>query len=157
DANPFEIDLALRWGVTSMWSLLLGGGRGLGNGIGAPQGRGFVAAAFNPDFRDRDHDGVYDVDDKCPDQPDDRDGFPDGDGCTAPDNDGDGMLDQQDKCPNEAEDFDQFEDEDGCPELDNDKDGFPDASDACPNAAEDGHGKRPKDGCPSTAEDSDGD
>jgi outer membrane protein OmpA-like peptidoglycan-associated protein len=157
DVNPFEIDLALRWGVTSMWSLLVGGGRGLGNGIGAPQGRGFVAAAFNPDFRDRDGDGVYDVDDKCPDQPEDRDGYQDRDGCPDPDNDGDGIPDAQDKCPNEAEDFDQFEDEDGCPELDNDKDGIPDVSDACPNAAEDGRGKRPKDGCPSTAEDSDGD
>jgi len=157
DVNPFEIDLAVRWGVTSMWSLLVGGGRGLGNGIGAPQGRGFVAAAFNPDFRDRDGDGIYDVDDQCPDKPEDRDGFQDRDGCPDPDNDGDGILDAQDKCPNEAEDFDQFEDEDGCPELDNDKDGFPDASDACPNVPEDGRGKRPKDGCPSTAEDADGD
>jgi OmpA-OmpF porin, OOP family len=157
DVNPFEVDLAVRWGVTSMWSVLAGGGKGLGNGIGAPQARGFVAAQFNPDFRDRDHDGVYDIDDKCPDQPEDRDGFQDQDGCPDADNDNDGIPDAQDKCPNDPEDLDQFEDEDGCPDLDNDKDGIPDLNDACPNAAEDGKGKRPKDGCPSTAEDSDGD
>ena len=140
-----------------MWSVSLGGGRGIGKGIGAPRGRGFLAVAFTPDFRDRDHDGVYDVDDRCPDQPEDRDGFQDNDGCPDPDNDNDGIPDAQDKCPNDAEDLDQFEDEDGCPEPDNDKDGIPDINDACPNAAEDGRGKRPKDGCPSTSEDSDGD
>jgi hypothetical protein len=157
DVNPIEADAALRFGITSMWALTVGGGRGFGKGIGAPAGRGFLAIAFAPDFRDRDHDGVYDVDDRCPDQPEDRDGFQDDDGCPDPDNDNDGVPDAQDKCPNAAEDRDQFEDEDGCPDPDNDKDGIPDLNDACPNAAEDGRGKRPKDGCPSTSEDSDGD
>jgi hypothetical protein len=157
DVNPFELDVAVRWAGGSMWSVLGGGGKGLGRGIGAPEARFFLAGQFNPDFRDRDHDGVYDVDDKCPDQPEDRDGFNDNDGCPDNDNDNDGLADAQDKCPNDAEDLDQFEDEDGCPDVDNDKDGIPDLNDACPNAAEDGRGKRPKDGCPSTAEDSDGD
>jgi OmpA-OmpF porin, OOP family len=157
DVNPIEADAALRFAVTSMWSLTAGGGRGFGKGIGAPGGRGFLAVGFTPDFRDRDHDGVYDVDDRCPDQPEDRDGFQDKDGCPDPDNDNDGIPDAQDKCPNAAEDLDQFEDEDGCPDPDNDKDGIPDLNDACPNAPEDGQGKRPHDGCPSTSEDSDGD
>src|SRR5450432_1312869 len=157
DVNPFEVDIAGRWGVTSMVSVLAGGGKGLGTGIGAPHLRLFAGVQFNPDFRDRDHDGVYDVDDKCPDQPEDRDGFQDQDGCPDPDNDNDGILDAQDKCPNDAEDLDQFEDEDGCPDPDNDKDGIPDLNDACPNAPEDGKGKRPHDGCPSTSEESDGD
>ena len=157
DVNPLEVDVSLRIGVTSMWSLTLGGGRGFGKGIGAPGGRGFLAVNFAPDFRDRDHDGVYDIDDRCPDQPEDRDGFQDQDGCPDNDNDNDGVPDAQDKCPNAAEDMDQFEDEDGCPDPDNDKDGILDLNDACPNAAEDGRGKRPKDGCPSTSEDSDGD
>jgi hypothetical protein len=157
DVNPFEIDAAVRWGVTSMWSVMGGGGKGIGNGVGAPQTRLFVGAQFNPDFRDRDHDGVYDIDDKCPDQPEDRDGFNDKDGCPDLDNDNDGIPDAQDKCANDAEDLDQVDDEDGCPDPDNDKDGVPDLNDPCPNAAEDGKGKRPKDGCPSSAEDSDGD
>jgi hypothetical protein len=157
DVNPFEVDIAGRWGVTSMVSVLAGGGKGVGTGIGAPQLRFFAGVQFNPDFRDRDHDGVYDVDDKCPDQPEDRDGFQDNDGCPDLDNDNDGIPDAADKCPNEPEDLDQFEDADGCPDPDNDKDGIPDINDACPNAPEDGKGKRPHDGCPSSAEDSDGD
>jgi hypothetical protein len=157
DVNPFEVDVSGRWGVTSMVSVYAGGGKGLGTGIGAPELRLFAGAQFNPDFRDRDHDGVYDVDDKCPDQPEDRDGFQDDDGCPDLDNDNDGIPDATDKCPNDPEDLDQFEDEDGCPDPDNDKDGIPDINDACPNAAEDHKGKRPNDGCPSSAEDSDGD
>ena len=157
DVNPLEVDLAARFGITGMWALMAGGGTGLGKGIGAPRFRAFLGVMFTPDFRDRDHDGVPDVDDKCPDQPEDRDGFQDSDGCPDPDNDNDGILDAADKCPNDPEDKDQFQDEDGCPELDNDKDGIPDINDPCPNAAEDGRGNKPKDGCPSTAEDADGD
>jgi len=157
DVNPFEVDIAGRYAITGMWSVTGGGGRGFGNGIGAPDVRLFAGAAFTPDYRDRDKDGIYDVDDKCPDQPEDRDGYQDLDGCPDPDNDADTLLDAQDKCPNDPEDVDQFQDDDGCPEADNDKDGINDINDACPNAAEDGNGKRPKDGCPSTTEDSDGD
>jgi OmpA-OmpF porin, OOP family len=157
DVNPFEASIAARYTINGMWSVTGGGGRGFGNGIGAPDLRLFAMAAFSPDFRDRDKDGVFDVNDKCPDEPEDRDGFQDNDGCPDPDNDFDTLPDAKDKCPNEAEDVDQFDDEDGCPEGDNDKDGIPDIQDACPNAAEDGKGKRPKDGCPSTTEDSDGD
>ena len=157
DVNPFEADIAARYQVNGMWSVTAGGGRGFGNGIGAPDLRLFAMAAFAPDFRDRDKDGVFDVNDKCPDEPVDRDGFEDMDGCPELDNDLDTVTDAKDRCPNEAEDVDQFEDEDGCPEPDNDKDGIPDINDACPNAAEDGKGQRPKDGCPSTTEDNDGD
>ena len=157
DVNPFEADIAARYTINGMWSVTAGGGRGFGNGIGAPDLRLFAMAAFAPDFRDRDKDGIFDVNDKCPDEPEDRDGFQDQDGCPDPDNDFDTVPDAKDRCPNEAEDVDQFEDEDGCPEPDNDKDGIPDINDACPNAAEDHKGKKPNDGCPSTTEDSDGD
>lgn len=54
--------------------------------------------------------------DLCLDDPDDLDGFQDGDGCPDADNDGDGILDAADACPNEPEDFDHFQDSDGCPE-----------------------------------------
>ena len=95
-------------------------------------------------FADRDGDGIPDVRDKCPDAPEDKDGFEDEDGCPDLDNDKDGILDTKDKCPNEPEDFDGFEDEDGCPDLDNDQDGVPDASDKCPNEP----GPASEDGCP---------
>ncbi|HEY2902164.1 MAG TPA: OmpA family protein [Polyangia bacterium] len=81
---------------------------------------------------DRDGDGIPDDIDKCPNDPEDKDGFQDDDGCPDPDNDKDGILDAKDKCPNDAEDRDGFEDADGCPDPDNDKDGVPDVSDQCP-------------------------
>jgi len=93
---------------------------------------------------DRDGDGIPDVLDKCPDEPEDKDGFEDEDGCPDLDNDKDGIPDAVDKCPNEPEDFDGFEDEDGCPDPDNDQDGVPDATDKCPNEP----GPASNDGCP---------
>jgi OOP family OmpA-OmpF porin len=157
DTNPAEFAAAMRFYLPSMLNLLMGAGFGLNQGIGSPVVRAFVGLGWAPDYRDRDHDGIPDVYDRCPDEPEDRDGFQDDDGCPDPDNDGDGIPDALDKCPNEPEDFDGFQDDDGCPDLDNDGDGIPDLNDACPNEKEDGKGKRPTDGCPSTSEDSDGD
>jgi len=65
---------------------------------------------------DRDKDGVVDDEDECPDEPEDKDGFEDEDGCPDPDNDKDGILDAQDKCPNEPETINGKEDDDGCPD-----------------------------------------
>jgi hypothetical protein len=157
DANPVEVDAGMRVALPKLVTLTLGGGLGLVRGIGSPKFRAFLSLGWSPSFIDSDHDGVYDFEDRCPDSPEDRDGYKDDDGCPELDNDGDGLLDPQDQCPLEAEDIDGFEDGDGCPELDNDKDGIPDINDACPNAAEDGRGKRPHDGCPSSSEDADGD
>ena len=47
DVNPFEVDVAGRWGVTSMVSLLAGGGAGIGTGIGAPELRFFAGLTMN--------------------------------------------------------------------------------------------------------------
>ncbi len=105
--------------------------------------------------RDRDGDGIPDSVDACPDQPEDKDGFEDEDGCPELDNDGDGIPDTEDKCPNEPEDKDGYQDSDGCPELDNDGDGIPDTLDKCPDQPEDKDGFEDEDGCPD--EDNDGD
>jgi hypothetical protein len=51
--------------------------------------------------RDRDGDGIPDSKDRCPDEPEDRDGFEDSDGCPDPDNDGDGVADREDLCPDQ--------------------------------------------------------
>ena len=50
---------------------------------------------------DRDRDGILDPVDKCPDDPEDKDGFEDQDGCPDPDNDKDTVPDKEDKCPND--------------------------------------------------------
>ena len=90
---------------------------------------------------DSDGDGVPDYKDKCPEDPEDIDGFEDKDGCPDPDNDGDGICDPneviqrnldkyknickgKDKCPKDPEDKDGYRDEDGCPDPDNDGDGI---------------------------------
>ncbi|RYZ04159.1 MAG: OmpA family protein [Myxococcales bacterium] len=105
---------------------------------------------------DRDHDGLLDNVDRCPDTPEDKDGFQDGDGCPDLDNDADGIPDATDKCPDVPEDRDGFEDDDGCPELDNDKDGILDRADKCPNEPEDNDGWDSLDGCPDPDNDADG-
>src|SRR5262245_1370234 len=97
---------------------------------------------------DPDHDGIKGAADTWTNEPEDKDGFQDQDGCPDHDNDGDGIPDAQDKCPMEPEDKDGFQDADGCPDPDNDGDGIPDAQDKCPNEPEDKDGFQDADGCP---------
>ena len=134
-----------------------GAGAGLAPGYQTPAWRWFagVGGRHRPN-PDRDGDGIPNITDRCPDQPEDPDGFKDKDGCPDPDNDGDGILDPVDKCPNDPEDKDYFEDEDGCPDPDNDGDGIPDEDDQCPRKAEDMDGFEDEDGCPDPDNDGDG-
>jgi len=62
-----------------------------------------VVVEEKPKVLDRDGDGIPDDVDKCPNEPEDFDGFEDEDGCPDPDNDKDGIPDVMDKCPNEPE------------------------------------------------------
>jgi outer membrane protein OmpA-like peptidoglycan-associated protein len=117
---------------------------------------GKCLAKAPPKIGDRDGDGILDNVDKCPDDPEDKDGFEDEDGCPDPDNDKDGIPDLKDKCPLEPEDKDGFQDEDGCPDPDNDTDGIPDVTDKCPNDPEDKDGFEDEDGCPDPDNDKDG-
>lgn len=101
---------------------------------------------------DTDGDGIPDTEDKCPNEPEDFDGFEDEDGCPDLDNDNDGIPDSVDQCPNDPEDRDGFQDEDGCPDPDNDGDGVLDAVDDCPVDP----GPVENRGCPVTDADGDG-
>lgn len=65
---------------------------------------------------DHDGDGVSDVYDRCPDVPEDLDGWQDADGCPDLDNDGDGIRDLVDRCPNAPETWNGYQDDDGCPD-----------------------------------------
>jgi outer membrane protein OmpA-like peptidoglycan-associated protein len=104
---------------------------------------------------DRDRDGINDLVDRCPDDPEDRDRYQDADGCPDTDNDRDGVVDVIDECPNRAEDADGYHDADGCPEADNDRDRLADGVDRCPNDAEDHDGYEDRDGCPDPDNDRD--
>ncbi len=125
-----------------------------------------LSVYFGNENGDRDGDGIPDVVDICPDDPEDIDGFDDDDGCPDLDNDEDGISDAVDDCPNEPEDMDGFQDADGCPDTDNDADGLPDFRDRCPgtdvtlvggiNTKEDMDGYKDSDGCPDLDNDGDG-
>ena len=139
--------------------LFLGGGVGYLKGYQAANERGFLGFIFEPSIGDRDGDGIKDDVDKCPDDPEDRDGFQDEDGCPDPDNDQDGILDKDDACPNDPETKSGIADEDGCPDGidgDRDHDGIPDSKDKCPDDPEDKDGFEDTDGCPDPDNDKDG-
>jgi hypothetical protein len=146
-------------------------GRGVTDAVGTPDLRGVLSLGFVPGAAavvpihppeppkpdgDADGDGIPDSIDKCPNEPEDKDMFEDGDGCPDPDNDHDGVPDALDKCPLDPEDRDGYQDDDGCPDKDNDGDGIPDAVDKCPNEAEDKDGFEDLDGCPDPDNDHDG-
>ncbi len=136
-------------------------GTGLSSGAGSPQirfGLGIEYVTAEP-LDDADRDRFANASDLCPYEPEDYDGFQDGDGCPEPDDDQDGVLDIDDGCPNEPEDLDGFEDYDGCPEVsdeDSDGDGVSDANDRCPDEREDIDGFEDTDGCPEPDNDQDG-
>jgi OOP family OmpA-OmpF porin len=139
--------------------LFLGGGVGYLKGYQAANQRAFLGFIFEPSIGDRDGDGIKDDIDKCPDEPEDRDGFQDEDGCPEPDNDNDGILDKNDACPNQPENKNGIADEDGCPDGgdgDRDKDGIPDSKDKCPDDPEDKDQFEDTDGCPDPDNDKDG-
>jgi flagellar motor protein MotB len=120
--------------------------------VWAPQPLGAAAPGRN----DRDGDGVPDGVDGCSDEPEDKDGFQDEDGCPDGDNDGDGIPDQADQCSDEPEDKDGYKDDDGCREQDNDNDNILDTADKCPDQAEDLDGFEDDDGCLDQDNDGDG-
>ncbi len=137
--------------------LNVGGGLGIVADYGSPVYRVLLGIGFHDLETDRDGDGILDEDDACPDDPEDKDGFRDIDGCPDPDNDEDGILDVADECPNDAEDKDGFEDVEGCPDPDNDQDGILDVNDQCPNDAETINNYQDLDGCPDGIPDRDHD
>ena len=93
-----------------------------------------VGVLFKFGGKDTDGDGIYDIDDECPETP----GLPEFNGC--PDSDGDGIEDRQDECPN-TPGLAEFN---GCPDTDGD--GIPDPQDACPTTP----GLAQFNGCPDT-------
>lgn len=160
--NHLEALLGATYQVGPQLQLFSAAGGGLANGFGTPDTRFMLGVRLTrgggappPVEQDRDHDGILDVADRCPAQPEDRDSFEDEDGCPDPDADkdadADGIADRLDKCPSEPEDKDAFADDDGCADPDNDQDRVLDVADRCPVVA----GIEANQGCPDP--DGDGD
>ncbi|SEU22298.1 Ig-like domain-containing protein [Stigmatella erecta] len=167
EERPLEVLGALKYFFSEQLTAHVGAGPGLTRGYGTPGFR--ILAGVNwtakppekPVQVDSDGDGLMDHEDRCPNEPEDKDGFQDEDGCPDPDNDQDTIPDVADKCPNEPETVNGFEDVDGCPDevpppADSDGDGLTDDKDRCPNAPEDKDGFQDEDGCPDPDNDKDG-
>lgn len=105
---------------------------------------------------DEDADGVPDIDDPCPTEPEDGLLPKNNDGCPAPDADRDGVAIDADRCPDAKEDRLLPRPKDGCPIGDSDHDGVGDTEDRCSDRAEDNLDPDPNDGCPSPDGDADG-
>lgn len=115
---PLEAFLYLRHDPDPDWQLMGGPGVGVIAGYGVPTFRVFFGVRYHPTAHDRDHDGVPDDDDRCPDVAEDIDHDRDTDGCPEEDldSDRDGVPDQDDQCPEAKETINGHEDEDGCPD-----------------------------------------
>ncbi|MBN2802790.1 MAG: OmpA family protein [Deltaproteobacteria bacterium] len=165
EETPVEALGSLRLFPVPWLHLNLGAGAGLTKGYAMPDFRVIFGAVMTfkkkepvkqiEAPKDTDGDGIFDDDDACPADPEDKDGFQDEDGCPDPDNDMDKVLDVNDKCPMDPEDPDNFEDEDGCPDPDNDNDKILDVNDKCPMEPEDVDGFQDEDGCPDPDNDND--
>ncbi len=156
DENPVLLHAGLELPALGDLRAVVAGGLGVTSGYGAPRFDLLLQVRYAPRDHDADGDGILDHLDRCPEIPEDEDGFRDDDGCPDEDNDGDGVLDLIDSCPDEPEDVDGVEDDDGCPETDADGDGVPDESDRCPLEPEDADGVLDGDGCPEGDADGDG-
>jgi outer membrane protein OmpA-like peptidoglycan-associated protein len=163
DRTPLELLLGLHYTIAEQWRVGAGFGFGLSKTFRAPQHRGVLSVEWTPGVQkeeppppvapapppDRDHDGVLDQDDECPDQA----GDPQYKGCPPPgDRDGDTVLDPQDACPDQAGQPNTDPQQNGCPPPDRDHDGVLDAQDACPDQAGEPNTDASKNGCPPPAD-----
>jgi outer membrane protein OmpA-like peptidoglycan-associated protein len=78
---PLEASLYVKIHPSDQWEIQLGPAFGLVRGYGVPLLRVFAGVRYTPTFHDRDHDGIPDDQDRCPDQAETYNGFQDSDGC----------------------------------------------------------------------------
>ncbi len=135
--------------------IVLGAGMGPGftKGPGTPRLRAILSIAYAPVVSDRDHDGVLDKDDACPDVFGVRTSDPATNGCPVGDRDHDGILDDVDACPDIPGPASPDPKKNGCPLItervgDRDHDGIPDDKDACPDVPGVPNDDPAKNGCP---------
>jgi outer membrane protein OmpA-like peptidoglycan-associated protein len=143
--SPLELLGTLRWKFLPSWQVGVSAGPGFNQGFGSPEVR--VLASIDwlrrykepppPPPPDRDHDGVPDPVDACPDIPGVPTLDPKTNGCPPPpaDKEGDGVPDKEDACPDVPGIKTNDPKTNGCPPppADKDGDGVPDKDDACPD------------------------
>jgi uncharacterized repeat protein (TIGR01451 family) len=158
--STLELLVAAQMHIARQVQLAIGGGAGFLREAGTPDGRVIVRLAYapmakerpqviaQPEDGDRDHDGVRDSRDLCPDTPMGNHPDPHRRGCPLGDRDGDAILDDEDVCPDTPAgphpDLDRL----GCPAEDFDHDGILDRDDACPRDPGPADPDPKKNGCP---------
>ena len=128
----------------------VGAGPGLSHAAGTPIFRVLASVEYAPGIEpiveapppapvavlapsDRDHDGIFDTDDACPDVAGIKTDDPKTNGCPS-DRDKDGIYDKDDACPDVAGIKTDDPKTNGCPlDTDRDKDGILNDVDACPD------------------------
>ncbi len=143
--SPLELLFGLHYTLASDFRIGAGIGPGLTRGLGTPQMRlaaslEWMPAIVPPPSRpsDRDHDGIPDGEDACPDTRGPKTDDPKTNGCppAPPDRDNDGVFDPNDACPDTPGVKTDDPKTNGCPPAppDRDNDGISDPDDACPDA-----------------------
>jgi OOP family OmpA-OmpF porin len=173
-AESTPLDALLGVHYTFLRDFRLGGGPGLGltRGLGSPVARWMLMFEWAPAYEearapappppppppeppsDRDHDGVIDDVDACPDTPGVKTDDPKTNGCPS-DRDKDGIVDDVDACPDTPGVKTDDPKTNGCP-SDRDKDGIVDDVDACPDTPGVKTDDPKTNGCPDPDRDKDG-
>jgi OOP family OmpA-OmpF porin len=151
-----EVLIDLRYRVIDDLEIGIGAGPGLTSGIGTPDFRGVAMIAYTPEQKkpvppppDRDHDGITDDKDACPDEAGIPSDDPTKNGCPIRDRDKDGIPDDKDACPAEPGVANEDPKKNGCPPpKDTDGDGIIDDLDACPTEKGVASDDPKKNGCP---------
>jgi len=160
-----ELLLDARYRFLHSFEVAAGAGPGLTAGVGTPDFRAVLALAYTPEPQvaepDRDHDGIPDSVDACPDVPGVASDDPTKNGCPPPpaDRDHDGIPDSVDACPDVPGVASDDPAKNGCPlpPPDRDHDGIPDSADACPDVPGVASDDPTKNGCPPPPADRDHD
>lgn len=150
--SSLEALLGIHYNIARLLQVGLGGGVGVLRQPGTPESRFLLRIAYAPlpapPPSDRDHDGVPDRQDFCPEEP--KGEHPDAakPGCPLRDRDGDGVYDGQDQCPDTAAGEHPEPHKPGCPLPDRDHDGVPDHDDLCADEPRGEHPDLQMPGCP---------
>jgi OmpA-OmpF porin, OOP family len=163
DYTSLDLLLGLQYNIAKQVLIGAAVGFGLVTEVGTPDYRAIFRLAYAPIrekkvvvILDRDHDGVLDDVDQCPDVPQGDHPDPARPGCPIGDRDKDGVLDDVDQCPDVAQGDHPDPAKPGCPIGDRDKDGITDDKDLCPDEPQGDKPDPDKLGCPLHDKDGDG-